>query len=478
MTQGNSSGTNKAQVNEKKYWQSCLFLRNLPSGISQERIAEWVTETFQQQPTRVAFADEASTDQTRSGSYLIELTPQSVLNIFASQGHKIQHMFSVSLLCEEVRSEQFAKSCFSESNQISDEQDTSLAKRCLVFRQFSEDTFPVSEKSLMQLFQGCLGEKVKQAVTINQKERRRRNTNTKMIVEFVSEDNVACIMLAFDDESFSLGIPVKIQAATKRSGNFAKKCLSKVDKLQHGDQSPANPPEPAGKKRENQQTTKKGKPETSTVLLGHNLDSQMNGAEKKPQDEKEINNPRYTVAAIERRTRIKHGITTGRKPVHPNDENSNATSMKRKSDLEEEVKSVEQETAALSEHTKKMEQEIQKLRNELKRKENLLRQTQKAAAEAELKADRKLSEKSEMVEDLKMELREKDALLGKSKQVEGEFRSQIENEISEKTALKTENAAVLKDQQAKHEKECLQYENQVRELQQKLDFCNEATAAA
>jgi chromosome segregation ATPase len=204
----------------------------------------------------------------------------------------------------------------------------------------------------------------------------------------------------------------------------------------------------------------------------------MNGAEKNPQDEKEINNSSYTVAAIERRTRIKHGITTGRKPAHPDDESSNATSMKRKSDLEEKAKSAEQETAALSEQTKKIEQEIQKLRNELKRKENRLRKTQKAAAEAELKADRKLSEKSEMIEDLKMELREKDALLAKSKQVEDEFRSQIENEISEKTALKTETAAVLKDQQAKHEKECLQYENQVRELQHKLDFCNEATAAA
>jgi hypothetical protein len=91
------------------------------------------------------------------------------------------------------------------------------------------------------------------------------------------------------------------------------------------------------------------------------------------------------------------------------------------------------------------------LRIELIRKENLLRQTQKGANEAESKADRKLSEKSEMVETLKMELREKDTLLAKAKQAEGAFRSHITS--PKKTALKTENAAVLKDQQAKREKE-------------------------
>jgi hypothetical protein len=62
------------------------------------------------------------------------------------------------------------------------------------------------------------------------------------------------------------------------------------------------------------------------------------------------------VTAVESGTRITHSITTARKPVHPNDENSKTTSTKRKSDLEEKVKSVEQETAASSEHTKKIEQ--------------------------------------------------------------------------------------------------------------------------
>lgn len=268
MKQAKSGGSENSQSNEKTYWQSCMFLRNLPSGISQSRVTEWVAETFRQQPSRVAFADEGATDPFRSGSYVVKLTPQSMLSVFASQGHKIQHIFPLSLFCEAVRSEEFAKRCFSESNELHGGEERSLANRCLIVRQLPGDSFSVSNWNLVQLFQGCLGEEVKQAVIIKRDPRRTKCKNTKMIVEFISPDSVACIMLTFDEESSSLDIPVKIQAATKRSGNFAKKCLVKVEKLQNDGRQPVHSEGCTAQKRE-KRIAKKA--QANNVLLGNNL---------------------------------------------------------------------------------------------------------------------------------------------------------------------------------------------------------------
>eukprot|EP00980_Cylindrotheca_fusiformis_P012406 scaffold3046_cov105-Cylindrotheca_fusiformis.AAC.5 len=266
MKRTDSGGGESGEAEKKKYWLSCILLRNLPPAVSQLRIAEWVVTTLRHQPTRIAFVDEDSSGPDNSGSYIVELSPQSVLNIFASHGHKLQHIFPLNIRCEEVRSEAFALNCFSDSSQLSNGKDTLLSKRCLIVRQCSPDSFPVTKMSLTQLFQGCLGEKVKRVVALKSKSRGRNRRSKKMIVEFSAEDSVQCIMISFNEESSSLDVPIRIKPVSRRSGNAAKKLLSKVDMS-----LPAHSQMPGAMKAENQHVMEAEKSGRSPALLESNI---------------------------------------------------------------------------------------------------------------------------------------------------------------------------------------------------------------
>eukprot|EP00980_Cylindrotheca_fusiformis_P012405 scaffold3046_cov105-Cylindrotheca_fusiformis.AAC.4 len=177
-------------------WLSCFFLRNLPDGVSSQQVSAWVSKTFHKDCLRVAYADESSRDRTSSGSYLIELTSPSARSIFSRQGRGEHFFFPIHICCEEVRSEQFA-------------------------RKFSVDSFPVSQKTMMQLFQGCLGEAVKQS----------KYFRGKFMMEFSSEESVARVLKAFDSQSSILAVPVKLQAVKKRAESFARRCLLEADRV-------------------------------------------------------------------------------------------------------------------------------------------------------------------------------------------------------------------------------------------------------
>jgi hypothetical protein len=232
------------------FWLSCFFLRNLPDGISAQQMSTWVSETFQKQCIRVAYADKNTRDKTRSGSYLIELSTPTARSIFSRQGRGEHFLFSIRVHCEEVRAEQFAKKVFSAdpalTNQLPQD-ESSLAGRCLLLWQVSEDSFPLSTETVMQLFQGCLGEAVRQTATLSQN---RQNDKDKFMVEFSSEESVGRILRAFDAKSSLLAIPVKLQAVKKRTEIFARKCLSEPERLQTDDiVTPNQTPERSEKKQ-------------------------------------------------------------------------------------------------------------------------------------------------------------------------------------------------------------------------------------
>jgi hypothetical protein len=238
MAQEVPRGTkNELQAAEEQggLWLSCFFLRNLPDGVSAQQMSTWVSETFQKQCIRVAYADKSTRDKTRSGSYLIELSSPTARSIFSRQGRGEHFFFSIRVHCEEVRAEQFAKKAFSADTALTNQlpqDESSLARRCLLLWQVSQDSFPVSTKTVMQLFQGCLGEAVRQTATLSQN---RQNDKDKFIIEFSSEESVGRILRAFDAKSSLLAIPVKLQAVKKRAEIFARKCLSEPERLQTDD---------------------------------------------------------------------------------------------------------------------------------------------------------------------------------------------------------------------------------------------------
>eukprot|EP00526_Cylindrotheca_closterium_P009014 CAMPEP_0113645558 /NCGR_PEP_ID=MMETSP0017_2-20120614/24021_1 /TAXON_ID=2856 /ORGANISM="Cylindrotheca closterium" /LENGTH=501 /DNA_ID=CAMNT_0000557315 /DNA_START=16 /DNA_END=1517 /DNA_ORIENTATION=- /assembly_acc=CAM_ASM_000147 len=243
------------EQSEENFWLSCFFLRNLPANIPPQQLSSWVSETFQKQCTRIVYADEVTKDVCRSGSYLIELSSPTARSIFSRQGRGEHFFFNIRLHCEEVRSEQFAKKAFLAEPSFNPlqspggtlagtvdhpmspqthhlphipQEESSLARRCLLLWQVEDHTFPVSMDTIMQLFQGCLGEAVKQTTTLVPNS---RNTRDKMMIEFSSEESVGRVLKAFDPRARTLAVPVKLQAVKKRAGNFAKRCLSEAEHL-------------------------------------------------------------------------------------------------------------------------------------------------------------------------------------------------------------------------------------------------------
>ncbi|CAJ1968894.1 unnamed protein product [Cylindrotheca closterium] len=243
---------------DENFWLSCFFLRNLPANIPPQQLSSWVSETFQKRCTRIVYADDVMKDVCRSGSYLIELSSPTARSIFSRQGRGENFFFNIRLHCEEVRSEQFAKKAFLADVSLNPlqspggtlagtmdrptspqahqahhlphipQEESSLARRCLLLWQVEDHTFPVSMDTIMQLFQGCLGEAVKQTTILVPNS---RNTRDKMMIEFSSEESVGRVLKAFDPKARTLAVPVKLQAVKKRAGNFAKRCLSEAEHL-------------------------------------------------------------------------------------------------------------------------------------------------------------------------------------------------------------------------------------------------------